>query len=307
LDKVDDHISGRKVSVKISNVLTDLINKAEICLECANEKAWNGTYYSGYISDNGKPVDTIFEKNCLSKNNPTSEDFEMMLMPQTWSLVSGGADKKGVADKVIDSVLEYLYDKKIGALKLNYPPYLKFDKTIGRITGFAPGTKENNALFCHANLFFIWALLRRNRADDAYKIFKGINPLSHPQKIFRSGPWIPEYYVSSDNPNIAGRGEYPILTGSAAWTRYLFQNFFFGVRGELEGLRIDPRLPADKDFKETSLKINFRNAVYDIKFSIKSLTPNSKIVRISVDGKEIEGNLVVPFDSGEHLVEVILG
>jgi cellobiose phosphorylase len=59
---------------------------------------------------------------------------------------------------------------------------------------------------------------------------------------------LPEYYVSSDNPNIAGRGEYPILTGSAAWTRYLFQNFFFGVRGELDGLRIDPKLPAHKDF-----------------------------------------------------------
>jgi N,N'-diacetylchitobiose phosphorylase len=231
----------------------------------------------------------------------------MMLMPQTWSLVSGAADKNGAADTVIDSVFKYLYDKKVGALKLNYPPYLKFDKNIGRITGFAAGTKENNALFCHANLFFVWALLRRNRADDAYKIFSGINPLNKKHEVSRSGMWIPEYYVSSDNPNIAGRGEYPILTGSAAWTRYLFQNFFFGVRGELDGLRIDPRLPAHKDFKRASLGIIFRGAHYDISFINDKLKKNSKPVKITVDGKEIQGNAISPFDGGKHRVEVILG
>ncbi|MCL2485742.1 MAG: hypothetical protein FWF00_06565 [Endomicrobia bacterium] len=307
LNKVNGKISGKKVKIKVSDIIKDLRNKAEVSLANAHKKAWNGSYYSGYIFDNGKPVDTIFKKNALSKKNPSSDDFEMMLMPQTWSLVSGAADKAGVSDKVIDSVLKHLYDKKVGALKLNYPPYLKFDKTIGRITGFAAGTKENNALFCHANLFFVWALLRRNKADEAYKIFSGVNPLSHEQYEFKAGPWIPEYYVSSDNPNIAGRGEYPILTGSAAWTRYLFQNFFFGVRGELDGLRIDPKLPANKDFAETSLSIKFRGAQYNIKFMNKALKKNSKVIEIIVNGKKIEGNLVAPFGKGTHSVEVYLG
>jgi cellobiose phosphorylase len=307
LDKVNRNISGKKVKIRISDIVADLRNKAEISIKNANRKAWNGNYYSGYIFDNGNPVDTIFKAGALSKKKPTADDFEMMLMPQTWSLVSGAADNQNCADKVIDSVLKFLFDKKSGALKLNYPPYLKFDKNIGRITGFAAGTKENNAIFCHANLFFIWALLRRNRADEAYKIFSGINPLTHPQNIFRSGPWIPEYYVSSDNPNIAGRGEYPILTGSAAWTRYLFQNFFFGVRGELDGLRIDPKLPANKYFKECSLQIKFRGARYDIKFLNKKLVKNSKVLKIIVDDKEIEGTLISPFAGGIHKVEVILG
>ena len=231
----------------------------------------------------------------------------MMLMPQTWSLVSGGADKIKSADKVIDSVMKYLFDKKVGALKLNYPPYTKFDKAIGRITGFAAGTKENNALFCHANLFFVWALLRRDMSEQAYKIFSGVNPLSHDHRTFRAGPWIPEYYVSSDNPNIAGRGEYPILTGSAAWTRYLFQNFFFGVKGELDGLRIDPRLPANKDFRECSLSIDFRGAHYDIKFYNKALKKNSKAKKILVNGEEIKGNIIPAFGKGKHKVDVYLG
>ncbi|MDR1195872.1 MAG: hypothetical protein LBL00_05285 [Endomicrobium sp.] len=306
LNKVNGKISGKKVKIKIDDILKDLRNKARLSISNANKKAWNGSYYSGYIFDDGKAVDSIFKKNALSKKDPSSDDFEMMLMPQTWSLVCGGADKIRSADKVIDSVLKYLYDKKVGALKLNYPPYLKFDKTIGRITGFAAGTKENNAIFCHANLFFVWAMLKRDRAEDAFKIFSGINPLNHEHETFRSGPWIPEYYVSSDNPNIAGRGEYPILTGSASWTRYVFQNFFFGVRGELDGLRIDPRLPANKDFAECSLSIDFRGAHYNIKFFNKALKKNTKAKKIIVDGKEIQGTLVTAFEKGAHNIEVYL-
>ncbi|MFA6914605.1 MAG: hypothetical protein WCQ83_05350, partial [Endomicrobiia bacterium] len=307
LNTINDTISGKKVKVKIEKILKDLRIKAQLIIDNTNKKAWNGNYYSGYIFANGNPVDTIFKKNALNKKNPTSDDFMMMLMPQTWSLVSGGADKINVSDKVIDSVFKYLLDKKVGALKLNYPAYTKFDKTIGRITGFAPGTKENNALFSHANLFFVWALIKRGMPDDAYKVFSGINPLSHEHEIIRTGPWIPEYYVSSDNPNIAGRGEYPVLTGSCAWTRYVFQNFFFGVKGVLEGLSIDPKLPATKDFKECYLKINFRNAIYNIKFANPSLKKNTSAKIILVDGKQIEGNIVTPFKSGNHNIDVTLG
>ena len=231
----------------------------------------------------------------------------MMLMPQTWSLVSGGAKKIGVEQKVIDSVFKYLFDKTTGALKLNYPAYTKFNKTIGRITGFAPGTKENNALFSHANLFFVWALIKQGMPDLAYKVFSGINPLNHEHEIIRTGPWIPEYYISNDNPNIAGRGEYPVLTGSCAWTRYAFQNFFFGVKGVFEGLSIEPHLPANKDFQNCKLFIKFRNANYDISFENPKLKKNSTTKEIIVDGKKIEGNIIKPFKNGTHKVLVVLG
>ena len=306
LNKVNNTISGRKVKIKVKTILRDLRTKAQLSIDNANKKAWNGNYYSGYIFADGNPVDTVFKKNALTKKKATSDDFMMMLMPQTWSLVSGGSDKINVSEKVIDSVLKYLFDKKVGALKLNYPAYTKFDKTIGRITGFAPGTKENNAIFSHANLFFVWALIKRGMPDEAYKVFSGINPLSHEHSVIRTGPWIPEYYVSSDNPNIAGRGEYPVLTGSCAWTRYVFQNFFFGVKGVLEGLLIDPKLPATKDFKECYLKINFRKAVYNIKFMNTSLKKNSSVKMILADGKKIEGNIIAPFKSGSHNIEVTL-
>lgn len=306
LYKVNANISGKKLNIKISDLTRDMKNKADVIIDTVNKLAFNGEYYTGYLYADGKPVDGIFANGTMRKSKPTTDDFVIMLMPQTWSLLSGAADKIGAVNKVLNSVNKLLYDKEVHALKLNYPAYWKFDNKVGRITGFAAGTKENNAIFCHANLFLVWALLRRRMADEAYRIFSGINPLSHKQEILRTGPWIPEYYVSSDNPNWPGRGEYPMLTASAGWTRFIFQNFFFGVRGEVDGLRIAPCLPSAAEFKKSKLTIHFRGAVYEITFNNPKLKKNSVPLSISIDGKKIEGTLIKPFSAGTHKVEVFL-
>jgi cellobiose phosphorylase len=297
LEKVNNRISGGRAVIHLARLIDDLRNKAGQIIANVNKLAFNGKYYSGYFFSDGKPVDGYVDKNNIS----------MMLMPQTWSLLSGASLEIDAVKKVLDAVFETLFDKKVGALKLNYPAYTKFDKTIGRITGFAPGTKENNAIFCHANLFMVWALLRLRMPDLAYKIFSGVNPLSHSQAVLRTGPWIPEYYISSDNTNWPGRGEYPLLTASAGWTRFLLQNFFFGVRGEVEGLRIDPCFPVSEEFRSPTFEIDFRGARYKINFQNKKLLKNASVAQITVDGNKIEGNLIKPFNEGEHLVEVLLG
>ena len=306
LGKVNGEISGRKIKVELTRIISDLRAKSKVTIKTVNKIAFNGEYYTGYYHSDGRPVDGIFKEGATKKKNPSTNDFVMMLIPQVWSLLSKSADELGVTEKVLESVWSNLFDKGVGALKLNYPAYWKFDKSVGRITGFAAGTKENNAIFCHANLFMCWALLRRKRAEEAFKIFSGVNPLNHPQQTLRTGPWIPEYYISSDNPNFGGRGEYPMLTASGGWTRYLFQNFFFGVRGELDGLRIDPCLPASKEFKECKLSIHFRGAFYEIFFSNKDMVENATAKNITVDGKKIQGNLVKSLPSGNHVVKVEL-
>jgi cellobiose phosphorylase len=302
LARVNGNISGNRVAMKINRLVTDMRSKAAVLVSTVNGLAWNGEYYTGYFHADGTAVDTIFKPGATRKKHPASDDFEMMLMPQTWALLSNAADQIGVTEQVLSSINKHLLDKNVGALKLNYPAYEVFNKNIGRITGFAAGTKENNAVFCHANLFLVWALLRRRRADEAYRIFSGIVPLSHPQEIQRTGPWIPEYYISSDNPNWPSRGEYPLLTASAGWARFVMQNFFFGVRGELDGLRIDPCLPQAPEFRNASLSIMFRGARYHITFKNPGCKKNTRLARLVVDGEEIPGNLVPAFRDGEHSV-----
>ena len=99
------------------------------------------------------------------------------------------------------------------------PPYTKYDGTIGRITAFAPGTKENAALFCHGGAFKMYADLKIGRADQAYETLDKILP-SSPNKdieIFKTEPYVfPEYLVGPGNPRY-GEGAFSWLTGSADW------------------------------------------------------------------------------------------
>ena len=86
------------------------------------------------------------------------------------------------------------------------------------------------------------------------------------------------------------------------------QNFFFGVRGELDGLRIDPCLPSDEEYRECKFSISFRGARYDIRFNNPKLLRDASPLSIKVDGKELKGNIIKPFKDGKtHIVEVLLG
>ena len=228
------------------------------------------------------------------------------LMPQAFSIISKVAGGKRI-QIVIDSVNKYLHDRKVGGYKINYPPYTKFDKRIGRITGFAPGTKENNAVFNHANLFWMYAMLRIKRPDDAFKVWDGINPLNHEQTETMLPPWLPEYYISSDNPNFSGRAEYPMLTGAAVWTRLLFECYVMGIRGESKGLRIDPCLPSQAKWEHCSIELDFRGARYKISIQNPGHKKAAVVKKIVVDGKKIKGNLLPPFKKGIHTVQATMG
>jgi cellobiose phosphorylase len=96
------------------------------------------------------------------------------------------------------------------------------------------------------------ALIKKGNADEAYKVFSGINPLTQNMKL-KNRSWIPEYYVSSDNPNIAER-RISRFNRFIAQDEICFSELLFGVKGLIDGLLIDPRLPAVKEFKESLLK-----------------------------------------------------
>ena len=55
---------------------------------------------------------------------------------------------RGQRHDLVAAVFARLANRR-GGLRLNAPPYTAFDPEIGRVSGFAPGTKENNAVFNH--------------------------------------------------------------------------------------------------------------------------------------------------------------
>ena len=104
--------------------------------------------------------------------------------------------------------------------------------------------------------------------------------------------------------SIFGIGRNAWLSGTASWTYIAGTQWILGIRPEIDGLRIDPYIPAE--WPGFSVQRKFRGGSYDIRVT----NPESVcrgIKEMRVDGELVAGNKAPIFTSGEHLIEVILG
>jgi cellobiose phosphorylase len=277
--------------IKDEKVAQDSRQRYEKMKAIINETAWDGDWYCYAFNDYGEPI-----------GSKKSEEGSIQLNAQTWAILAGLPDQNQLKKilKVIDKDLATPY----GPL-LFTPYYSKYNDRIGRITAFAPGTKENAALFCHGGTFKMAADLRIGRAEEAYQTYKEVLPCSNKDiEIVKSEPYVyPEYYIGKGNERY-GEGAFSWLTGSADWAFVTATQWLLGIRPEFEGLLIDPQIPAQ--WKSYSVTRVFRGATY--KISVENPEGvNSGIKEITVDGKRIEGNLIKPHQDGRmHEVHVVL-
>lgn len=257
-----------------------------------NKYAWDGSWYCYAFNDYGEPVG--------SKKN---EEDKVQLNAQSWAILAGIPDDRKLRKilRTIDVDLATPYGPV-----LFKPPYTKYNARIGRITAFAPGTKENAAIFCHGGAFKVAADLKIGRAKEAYETFKQMLPCSNNKdiEIYKSEPYIyPEYVIGPGNRRY-GEGAFTWLTGSADWMFVAATEWMAGVRPDFEGLLIDPRLPPH--WKRCNVLRRFRNAIYDI--TIENPNRHSKgIKKIFVDGHKQTGNLIKPHkDNKTHRIKVIM-
>ena len=255
-----------------------------------NKYAWDGNWYCYAFNDYGEPIGS----------NKNKED-KVQLNAQSWAILAGIPDEKKLKKilKVVDGYLATPYGPV-----LFKPAYTKYNGRIGRITAFAPGTKENAAIFCHGGAFKVVADLKIGRAKEAYKTFKQTLPCSDNKdiEIYKSEPYIyPEYVIGPGNRRY-GEGAFTWLTGSADWMFVAATEWMLGIRPEFEGLLIDPCIP--NDWKRYVVRRRFRGATYQI--TIENPKGRSKgIKEILVDGRKLDGCLIPPHKDGKiHQVKV---
>jgi cellobiose phosphorylase len=101
------------------------------------------------------------------------------------------------------------------------------------------------------------------------------------------------------------------LTGTAAWNFVAATQWIVGIRPELDGLRIDPCLPAG--WGEVRVLRRFRGTTYRILIRPEAAGTGhgsgpGVVRRLTVDSEPIEGNLVPlpPAGTVEVTVEAIL-
>ncbi len=258
-----------------------------------NDIAWDGDWYIRYFDHQENPLGS--HKNDHGK---------IYTNAQSWAVLSGFASKKR-ALKALDAVYERL-NTHFG-IKLSTPGYDGFDPEKGGVTTYPPGAKENGGIFLHANPWVMIAETMLGRGDRAYQYYRQINPAGKNDliDIFECEPYVyPQNILGDEHPQF-GLARNAWLTGTASWTYQAGIKYILGIRPELDGLRIDPCIPAAWD--GFSVRRRFRGAVYEIRVKNPEHV-NKGVQAILVDGEAFEDNLLPVFgDCGVHKVEVTLG
>ncbi len=285
--------------IKICEYLdkVDLVEKFkgyyEEMKESVNKYLWDGEWYIRYLDHKGNPLG--------SKDNAYGKIFTNA---QSWTILSGFATKER-ASKALESVNVKLNTKN--GIKLSYPGFNGYEPEKGGISTYPPGAKENGGIFLHANPWVVIAETMMGNGDRAYEYYAQINPATKNDKIeeFEVEPYVyPQNILGDEHPQF-GLGRNSWLSGTSSWAYQASTKYIMGVRGEYDGLTIDPCVPKSWDIFE--IKKLFRGSVYEI--TVHNPKGVSKgIERMIVDGQDIDGNKVPIFTDGKHhQVEAFMG
>ncbi len=277
-------------------VVEEMQQKYEELKRLINERAWDGDWYIAAINDDGMKI-----------GSARQEEGRVPLNSLTWSILGDVVTPERLP-KILDRIDNYL-DTPYGPA-LFRPAYTYFQPTIGRVTAFAPGTKENAAVFSHACAFKIVADCELGRGNKAYETFAKLMPTSpvkvNNMELYKVEPYVwAEFVYGPDHPDAAGEGSFTWNTGTSPWMFLAATEWMLGARRDFRGLRIDPCLPSH--WEKARIRRPFRGATYDITIENPDRVEHG-VREIYVDGKKLEGNLIVPHSDGRvHQVRVVMG
>ncbi len=225
-------VSGKKAVLSTERVAEDLRKKGEWLRSHLRGQEWIGSaegyhWFNGYYDNAGKP---------LEGDHPSG--VRMTLTGQVFPLMMGIATDEQ-AREAARAARHYLFNKGVGGYRLN-TDFKEVKLDMGRCFGFAYGTKENGAVFCHMAVMFAFALYRRGLAREGWEALQALYGLAANFETSRIYPGVPEYF------NGKGRGQYHYLTGTASWLLLLMLTEVYGVRGELGSLALRPKLAAEQ-------------------------------------------------------------
>jgi cellobiose phosphorylase len=256
------------------------------------KSAWDGKWYVMYFDDQGQPVGS--HKN---------EKGRIHLNAQSWAVLSGFASSER-AKCAMESVHQEL-NTKFG-IKLSTPGYNGFDPQYGGVTTYPPGAKENGGIFLHPNPWAMIAETSLGNGDRAFEYYSQINPVSKNdiEEIYEIEPYVYAQNILGDEHPQFGLGRNSWLSGTASWCFQAGVQWILGIRAEYGGLIIDPCLPSSWNGFEATRK--FRGCVFQIVVHNEGHVSRG-IKKMSVNGKNVTGNLIPLKKKGNYQVEIWMG
>ncbi len=267
----------------------DVLNKVQKMYDTVLDAGWDGEWFlRAYDAESRK----VGSKEC--------EDGQIFIEPQGFCVLAGIGVEEGHAKKALESVKNIL-DTKYGIVLLQ-PAYKDYHLELGEVSSYPPGYKENAGIFCHNNPWVTVAETVVGNGDRAFETYSKICPayIEEISDVHRTEPYVYSQMIAGKDAVHHGEAKNSWLTGTAAWTFLSASQYILGVRPSLDGLMIDPCLPAQ--FKEIKVSRTFRNTVYNI--TIKNDSNAQKgIKKLIVDGVEVAGNVIPVSDAAT--VEVV--
>ena len=259
--------------------------------QAVNTHLWDGRWFGRGITDDGVVFGVSRDK-----------EGRIFLNPQSWAILSGAASEaqRKLMLQAIAEQLETPYGPMILA-----PAFTAMRDDIGRVTQKYPGSAENGSVYNHAAVFHIYSLYSIGEGDRAFRLIRQMLPGPDIADYRQRGQlpvFIPNYYRGAfrQHPRTAGRSSQLFNTGTVSWLYRCLAEGLFGVKGDKQGLVIQPQLPSH--WKRARVTREFRGTTFEVEMRRESGISNALVV---VDGQPLPVNRLTDIQVGKtYKVEV---
>lgn len=265
---------------------------AQAVNRAANEHLWDGEWYARGITDDNVTFG-------ISKD----KEGRIYLNPQAWAILGGAADA-GQRAAMMAQVQEQL-DTPYG-VAMFAPPYSAMRDDVGRVTQKHPGSAENGAVYNHASIFYIYSLYTIGEGNRAYKLLRQMIPGPSEADYLQRGQlpvFIPNYYRGAYHqyPRTAGRSSQLFNTGTVSWAYRCFIEGLCGLKGDSDGLLVNPQLPGHWD--AINVTRQFRYATFEVSIRRADVAE----IQVTLDGKRLpEPRVTGIVAGGVYALEVLI-
>ena len=233
------------------------------------------------------------------------EEGQIFIEPQGMCVMAGIGKETGEAERALQSVKERL-DTKYGIVLLQ-PAYTRYHLELGEISSYPPGYKENAGIFCHNNPWIVCAEAELGHGDRAFEVYRRTAPayIEDISEIHRTEPYVYSQMIAGRDAPGFGEAKNSWLTGTAAWTFLSISQAILGIKPTLDGLQVDPCIPADlKGYTVTRL---YRGARYEIRVENPDGVQHG-LRELWADGQKLEGNILPVMPAGTRVqVRAVMG
>lgn len=258
------------------------------------ESGWDGDWFLRAYDAAGRPV-----------GSRLCDEGQIYIEPQGMCVMAGIGLEDGRAEQALRSVGERLDSPR--GIALLAPAYTTYRLELGEISSYPPGYKENGGIFCHNNPWICCAETVLGHGDRAFEVYRKTAPAwaCAESEVRRTEPYAYCQMVAGPEAPTFGEGKNSWLTGTAAWAFTALSRHILGIRPELDGLRVDPCIPASAP-GFTCVR-RFRGACYRI--TVENPDHVEKGVKsVLVDGVPVPDGLIPPGAPGRTCdVTVVMG